>query len=206
MRRYKRIMAAGLMLAALRGLAGCTGKTVEVDFLPEAHNDELLVLLPEDWQFLADWQTSENVPQLLLIQGETMVTPMQFGYNWGYYTDAEKQEICSYIACGMHPLDAVKDLSRLDKAAVGEQELTLLWQAEPTAASITAYAYDEWQQRKCGNTEPWEITNTEIAFTGGWNFKLLADEHSYVYVINGEWLAENTPGIGGNSMWAFYVE
>ena len=135
-----------------------------------------------------------------------MVTPMQFGYNWGYYTDAEKQEICSYIACGMHPLDAVKDLSRLDKAAVGEQELTLLWQAEPTAASITAYAYDEWQQRKCGNTEPWEITNTEIAFTGGWNFKLLADEHSYVYVINGEWLAENTPGIGGNSMWAFYVE
>lgn len=204
--RYNRIMAAALLLAALAGLLGCAEQTAESDFLPEAQNDKQLAILPEDWQFMENWQTSDNVPSLLVIQGETSFAPMQFGSSWGYYTDEKQEEICNFVACGMHPLEGVEYMPRLDKETVGEQWLSLVWQAQPTNVGITAYAYDEWQQRKCGNTLPEEITHAAVWFEEGWNFELLADEHNYVYVIDAEWLAEDTPGLGGSSQWAFYVE
>ena len=97
-------------------------------------------------------------------------------------------------------------MPKLDKAAVGADGISLVWQTGPTTFKITAYAYDEWQQRKCGNTLPEEITHTAVFFRERTNFELLDDEHSYVYVIDAEWESEDEPALGGNSQWAFYVE
>ena len=204
--RYTKIMAAVLLIVALLGLTGCSEKEDKSDFLPEAQNDKQLAILPEDWDFLDNWQSSENVPALLLTYGDTSVEPVQFGYNWSYYTDVKKSVISSVIACAMHPLEAAESLPKLDRAAVGADGISLVWQTEPTAFKITAYAYDEWQQRKCGNTLTEEITHTPVFFRERTNFELLDDEHSYVYVIDAEWDSEDAPALGGNSQWAFYVE
>lgn len=204
MSKITRLVLALVCLLAAGVLAGCTQPQERAEFLPEAANDQQLAILPEDWQFLTtDWQEAENVPELLLVQGEENIRPMQFGYSWSHYIDREKGEVQGFIACGMHPLDAQPDLPRLEPG----ESVTLVWQAEPTQYGVTAYAYDEWQQRTCGNTEPEEITHTNVALLEGLiSFDLLADEHSYVYVIDAKWEDENAPGLGGSSEWAFYVE
>lgn len=204
MSKMTRIFLALACLLAAGVWAGCESQADKAEFLPEAQNDHQLAILPEDWQFLADdWQCVEDVPKLLLVRGEAAIEPMQFGHNWGCYADEKHEEIKSYIACGVHPLEAQADLPKLEPG----ESVTLVWQAEPTQYGVTAYAYDEWQQRTCGNTEPEEIAHTNVSLLEGLHsFDLLADEHSYVYVIDAKWQDENLPGLGGSSQWAFYVE
>ena len=205
MRKYSRIMAVVLMLAVLTGLAGCAEKTARADFLPTSSNDEFLVVLPEDWQFLENWQETESVPRLTLAfnAGAEYLEPMQFNHGWGYYTDETKEEITAFVACGVHPLDAQPDLPQLTDT---DGAVRLVWQAEPSEFSLTAYAYDVWQQQTCGSTLPEEILHTEIAVAEDGSFSLLADEHSYVYVIDAKWQTDEVAGLGGDCVWAFYVE
>jgi len=186
-----------VLLAALAGLTACQSQKAE--FLPESSNAEMLVVLPEDWQWLENWQAAEDVPRLLLVQGDTVIEPMNFNPSWCFAVPGTS-ELNSYIACGVHPLEMQAELPRL-----AAEPVQLVWQAVPTEFSVTAYAYDEWQQRTCGNTAPEEVLHTELEVAADGSFALLADEHSYVYVIAAQWQLEDEP-LGGGAEWAFSVE
>lgn len=209
MRKLKKIMAAMLLPALLLGLAACDSKQEREAFLPESHNDKLFAVLPEnlpaDWQWFENWQEAEDVPRLLLLQNDEVIEPGSFGRSWSY-AEPGTDMVNSYIACGAHPIEAQSDLPQLTDE--GAPTVQLVWQAEPTEVCVTAYAYDEWQQRKCGNTLPDEILHTEVPVAADGTFTLLADEHNYVYVINAKWQAQQAELslLGGDGEWAFYAE
>ena len=73
MRKLQWLMPA-LILGLL--LVGCQ-KQESIAGLPDEGQDELLALLPEDWQWLPDWQEAEDLPRLLLLYDGACVERLQ---------------------------------------------------------------------------------------------------------------------------------
>lgn len=223
MRKLQWLMSA-LILGLL--LVGCQ-KQESIARLPDEGQDELLALLPEDWQWLPDWQQAEDLPRLLLLYDGACVEPLLCGHSWA--RQLQNGEMAQYIACGAHPLELQAEMPHLAHPQTADDgQVKLVWQAQPTSFRAVAYDYSWWEKRQgldLGLTLD-DVPKSQMAPSDN-TLTLFMDDStsasynidsefgcfvqkippgSYLYVVRAEWQTEAEAGPGGYAEWAFLVE
>lgn len=223
MRKLQWLMPA-LILGLL--LVGCQ-KQESIARLPDEGQDELLALLPEDWQWLPDWQQAEDLPRLLLLYDGACVEPLLCGHSWA--RQLQNGEMAQYIACGAHPLELQAEMPHLAHPQTADDgQVKLVWQAQPTSFRAIAYDYSWWEKRQgldLGLTLD-DVPKSQMAPSDN-TLTLFMDDStsasynidsefgcfvqkippgSYLYVVRAEWQTEAEAGPGGYAEWAFFVE
>lgn len=228
MRRLKWLqLALGLVLGL--GLLGCQADNAAMgDDAPDGLSDKALALLPEDWQWLADWQQAEEPPRLLLLYDGTCVEPLLCSRSWAQ--QLPNGEMAQYIACGAHPLELQAEMPHLAHPKTAEEgKVELVWQAQPTSFGAVAYDYTWWEKRQGldlglmlddvpksqmsppGNTLQlfMDASPSRTVFIMDVELGCYEQEippGSYLYVVWAEWQTDAEAGPGGYAEWAFFVE
>lgn len=228
MRKWQCLMLA---LALGLGLAGCQKQEAAAGppgALPTGFSDEVLALLPEDWQWLPDWQQAEDLPRLLLLYDGACVEPLLCNHSWAQRLNDD--EMRQYVACGASPLELQAEMPHLAHPQTEEAgRVQLIWQAQPTSFRAVAYDYTWWEKRQgldlgftledMPKSQMSPPDNTLTLFLDRGSTAYIMDTErgcyaeeippgSYLYVVWAEWQteAEAEPGPGGYAEWTFFVE